>query len=90
MRIEIDGRDFDGAAGVYAMLARKLRFPDYFGNNLDALYDCLTEHGDEIAFRVRNLRHLGEFGRGLRAVLTDASACCPNITVKRLWIKREK
>ncbi len=28
---------------LYAYLKRKLRLPSYFGNNLDALYDCLTD-----------------------------------------------
>jgi len=30
-------------AGVMAALARGLRLPKYFGANLDALYDCVTE-----------------------------------------------
>jgi RNAse (barnase) inhibitor barstar len=30
-------------AGVFAALARGLALPDYFGANLDALYDCLTD-----------------------------------------------
>nr|WP_242613767.1 barstar family protein [Herbihabitans rhizosphaerae] len=36
----------DGADGKRAMLdaiAAALCFPDYFGHNLDALYDCLTD-----------------------------------------------
>jgi RNAse (barnase) inhibitor barstar len=33
-------RDRDG---VFAALARGLALPDYFGANLDALYDCLTD-----------------------------------------------
>ena len=29
-------------------LARELNFPDYYGKNLDALYDCLCEINCEI------------------------------------------
>lgn len=38
--------DLSGArdrAGVFEALARGLALPDYFGANLDALYDCLTD-----------------------------------------------
>lgn len=28
---------------VYSHLARELSFPAWFGRNLDALYDCLTD-----------------------------------------------
>ena len=31
------------AAGFFQELARALRFPDYFGRNWDAVYDCLTD-----------------------------------------------
>lgn len=37
------------AAHVY--LKEQLNLPDYYGNNLDALYDCLTDLGEtEIQF----------------------------------------
>jgi RNAse (barnase) inhibitor barstar len=38
--------DLSGAhdrAGVFSALARGFALPDYFGANLDALYDCLTD-----------------------------------------------
>ena len=38
--------DLSGArdkAGVLAAIARDLALPDYFGGNLDALYDCVTD-----------------------------------------------
>lgn len=41
--IVLDGRRMDDRAGVHAELKRKLSLPDYYGDNLDALNDCLGE-----------------------------------------------
>ena len=38
--------DFTGAKDyreVYKIIKRDLEFPDYFGENLDAFWDCLTD-----------------------------------------------
>ncbi len=34
---------FGDRAGFYAEIAAKLGFPNYFGRNLDALWDCLRD-----------------------------------------------
>ncbi len=41
--VKLDGRKTKSLAKFYKKIARKLKFPDYFGRNLDALYDCLTD-----------------------------------------------
>lgn len=41
--VRIDGREVPDKAALLARLAEALRFPDYFGRNLDALYDCLRD-----------------------------------------------
>lgn len=41
--IILDGSKMDSRAGVHAELKAKLDLPDYYGNNLDALNDCLGE-----------------------------------------------
>ncbi|MBL7827298.1 MAG: barstar family protein [Saprospiraceae bacterium] len=38
---EIDGRKARTLRGFYPRIAKALLFPDYFGKNLDALFDCL-------------------------------------------------
>jgi hypothetical protein len=39
----IDGEAAGSRAGIFTEMARVLRFPDYFGRNWDAVYDCLTD-----------------------------------------------
>ncbi|MDP9863431.1 MULTISPECIES: barstar family protein [Streptosporangium] len=39
----IDGSAITTSADAMAAIAGALSFPDYFGHNLDALYDCLTD-----------------------------------------------
>ena len=39
----LDGAAAATRAGFFQELARALRFPDYFGHNWDAVYDCLTD-----------------------------------------------
>lgn len=38
---DIDGRKARTLRGFYPRIAKVLLFPDYFGKNLDALFDCL-------------------------------------------------
>lgn len=45
--VYINGRDFESPEEVHEFLAEKLDFPDYYGKNLSALYDVLTELGED-------------------------------------------
>lgn len=38
----IDGRDIENIEVLHDVLKDKLDFPNYYGRNLDALWDCLT------------------------------------------------
>ncbi|TPW20869.1 MAG: hypothetical protein FD126_1261 [Elusimicrobia bacterium] len=42
----IDGRAATDKAALLALVAGALRFPGYFGGNLDALDECLRDLGD--------------------------------------------
>ncbi len=44
----IDVRQASDADEVLALLAARLHFPDYFGCNLDALYDVVGEYADRL------------------------------------------
>lgn len=45
--IYLEGRRMTDRAAAHAELKEKLTLPEYYGANLDALYDCLTEIGEE-------------------------------------------
>ena len=45
-QITLDGNILADAALVHDYLKEQLQFPEYYGKNLDALYDCLTDLDD--------------------------------------------
>lgn len=45
-QITLDGNLLADAAKVHEYLIEMLEFPEYYGSNLDALYDCLTDLED--------------------------------------------
>ncbi len=64
---------------ILEKFARDLDFPDWFGRNLDALYDLLTgwvEGPVRIVWRrdARTRRELGEWGEALRRLLEEVAA----------------
>lgn len=50
--IEIDGKLIEKEGHDY--LKEVLDFPDYYGKNLDALYDCLTDIGVQTQIKLIN------------------------------------
>lgn len=42
MNLKIDGAEFHSEEELHSLLAEGLQFPDYYGKNLDALWDCLS------------------------------------------------
>ena len=70
----------DGAIGMEAIheqLAQALQFPDFYGRNLDALYDCLTDCSGKL--RLLNWEaaeeQLGTYGRKAKKVIAAAALC---------------
>lgn len=51
MKVILDARQLDERSQAHAYLKKMLELPEYYGNNLDALYDCLTEMRElEVSF----------------------------------------
>lgn len=46
-RLVLDGEKLTNRQVLHDTLAEGLQFPDWYGRNLDALFDCLTEIQEE-------------------------------------------
>ncbi len=61
----LDGRKIEDVKSLHNELASLLEFPDWYGKNLDALHDCLTdlEGETEIRFLYQDIlkEHLGDY-----------------------------
>ena len=50
--VVIRGEEFDSMAAVHEYMAENLDFPSYYGKNLSALYDVLTEEDQETRIEI--------------------------------------
>lgn len=78
-RIELSLRELQGGRkALHSYLAAVLALPEYYGGNLDALYDCLTELTEEtelvVPAAVAGALEPAWYGEALLAVLQDAAA----------------
>lgn len=85
MRAVIDGGALDSREALHRALKEQLSLPDWYGNNLDALFDCLTSLPEPAELTVLNagkLREsLGGYVRSLCHVLCDSEKENENLTV---------
>ena len=73
--IILDGRRMEDRDGLHAELKQKLSFPEYYGNNLDALNDCLGERRERELIVIEHagdlLEGCGSYALGLLQVFAD-------------------
>ncbi|MBQ0012780.1 MAG: barstar family protein [Clostridiales bacterium] len=73
----LDGKDMISKEAAYEVIAKEMNFPEYFGKNLDALYDCLTDLGSEPVIVFVNTaileENLGEYGQKILSCFRDAA-----------------
>lgn len=78
--IVLDAANMTEKEATHAYLKKALALPDYYGSNLDALYDCLTELEDtEIQFV--NLDAAGGYFAKVLSVFQEAQEENPRLQI---------
>lgn len=72
----LDGNNITDREILHDVLSDSLRFPDWYGRNLDALYDCLTDIREETEIQILHEgtleEHLGHYATALKKVIREA------------------
>ena len=80
--IVLDCAQMIGREAAHDYLARELSFPEWYGRNLDALYDLLTGYVGPVRLElvsVRALEALGGYGRALLSTMEEAAGEAPGL-----------
>ncbi len=84
VKMILDGREIATREQLHQKLAQGLGLPGYYGANLDALFDCLTDLREEACLHIlhgRELREgLGPYADVLAEVLGQAAEQNPRFT----------
>lgn len=78
-RIVLDLRAYDNREAIHAYLQERLHLPAWYGCNLDALHDCLTDLREDMEIVLHTPEKLEGFALGLRSVFEDACAENPHL-----------
>lgn len=75
-KVTIDCIGIYDRESLHFLLAEKLSFPEWYGENLDALYDCLTGIFEETEITIKNFEHLesilGKYALSFKKVMLKA------------------
>lgn len=86
----IDCRQIQDRQALHETMKAALALPEWYGNNLDGLYDCLTGLTEDThlwLLHTEALDGLGDYGAGFCRVLADAAR--ENPALRLTWDKKE-
>lgn len=83
--IVLDGLVLEDMEEVHALFAQALEFPDWYGRNLNALFDCLTDLARDVTVRLLHREdleaRLGRWSQDLIFLLQKAAEKNPHIAL---------
>ncbi len=79
--ITIDCSGIQNKDQLHCLLAKELEFPEYYGHNLDALFDCLTDICVPTDIRLLGWHALGDWKEGFQNVFINASMENPDLDI---------
>lgn len=81
------GNEIHSKEQLHELLMQLLPLPSYYGKNLDALYDCLTELSTPLELHIQDCEtlcaNLGGYGEKFLMVLDDCQRENPLIQIKK-------
>lgn len=81
MEYRIDCAEIVTRPQLHRALAQTLKFPEWYGHNLDALHDLLTARTCPTRLVLENWENFAPLGQGFRRVLEDAADENPKFSV---------
>lgn len=85
MKVVIDGKKITSKQMLHTYFADEMNFPEWYGKNLDALYDFLTDTNEETEIELINRpalhEHLGKYAKAFEKMLREAQEENENIKV---------
>ena len=85
MMVILDASKMGSRQEAHRYLKEQLAFPDYYGKNLDALYDCLTELTDTAVVFVDLRRAEGTYFDRVLQVFWEAAEDNPGLTILNVF-----
>ena len=87
--VSLDAKKMLEKEKMHEYFAKKFDLPEYYGKNLDALFDCLCEINEPTLIKLKNERALDD---GTKESLTQLfrDVCSENTLVKIELVKDEK
>ena len=81
----LSGKEMISREAAHDHLAKILELPEYYGRNLDALYDLLMEISEETELVLLDpelvVHYLGRYGEALLSTLQEAAEENPNLII---------
>ncbi len=84
--LKLDATNATSRGELHDVFAQALSLPDWYGRNLDALHDCLTERSEDVRITVAEDELIGTLGeryvRNLLRLLRDSADENPHILLE--------